>query len=1030
MDKQLPAAHPAPILGARNLALSPDGKQLAFCYRGEIWVSSSNGGRATALTNNVEMNDNPVWSPDGQYIAFASNRYGSWDIFVVPAEGGPTKRLTYSSGAEIPTDWTPDGKEIAFVSGRDDTYPAVYTVNVETGRTKKLFRDMMPIGNPHFSPDGSKVYYTRLGFPATRPRYHGSGAAQLWQFDLATGKRTALAKTGFQHLWPAVAPGGNGVVTVSVGDATPNSSPMNKSIGKWTDSVARTPNVYLVANGKTKRLTDCVGFAGTRYLSSSAQGGLIAYENLGAVYTMKPGETAKKIDLIVPEDDRVTAEHPVVETSGALDAALSPAGDKMAFVLHNDIWLVPTKKGHGPNKDDATQLTDWAGLDLDPLWLPDDKTLIFSSDRNGNNQVFKLNTDTKEVTPISDGQSSAFTVRLSPDKKTISYWQAGKQGGLYVVPAAGGTPKKVIDQTNPRLRAAMEEDYGWSPDGKYITYIQTINGSGIWNGPEDFGNVMLLNVASGEVTQLTDISSHSHAPTISPDGRFVFYSSDQDGDGIYAIPLRSEDAREIDLDLKYEKPKGSVTTVVDLDGIQRRSRRISTAMTFGSLFVDPTNGEIFFGSNGAIQKIAYNGEGLTTVLGDVTTFRPSDDWSSLVLVRNGQPATLALHRPAGPETAAFRAAYTIDLHKEHAAAFAEFWREYNFRFYDPNMHGRDWRAVRAQYEPLLPSVSHRNEMATLLNEMVGELESSHSEVGPAPGNPVPEQSAHLGLEFDYRFAGPGLKVSNVPPYAPGSYAKTSIKVGDVITEINGKPVSLNEQLYQVLNGQVGRDATLTVKTGDVSRKVTYRLLSGGEYGQLLYRNRIEARRKHVEEISGGKVTYVHVPGMNPETLRRYKQEAWQYSRGKSGLIIDVRNNGGGNTSDAMMDTLKKSPYAFYRTRDGEPFPAPGQTLSLGIAVLCAETSYSNAEMFPSAVKGAHAGVLVGMPTPGYVIWTFGGRLVDGTNIRLPSFGSYRPDGSPLEDNGEVPDYIVDIAPEEYFAGKDPQLDKAVQLLLK
>jgi Tol biopolymer transport system component/C-terminal processing protease CtpA/Prc len=1030
---QLPPAHPAPILGARSLALSPDGKQLAFTYRGEIWVASSSGGRATALTNNVEMNDNPVWSPDGQYIAFASNRYGSWDIFVVPAEGGPSKRLTFSSGSEIPSDWTPDGKEIAFVSTRDDTYPAVYTVNVETGRTRKLFRDMMAIGSPHFEAAGTKVVYTRLGFPAVRPRYHGSAASQLWEYDLASNKRTALAKNEFQHLWPALAPGGSGVYTVTVGELTPSSSPMNKSIGKWADSVARTPNVYLVAKGKAKRLTDLVGDAGARFLTSAPAAGLIAYEDLGNVYTLRTGsEGAKpvKLELRVPEDDRLTPDRSVVETAGAVDAALSPANDKVAFVLHNDIWLVPVKKGHGPNKDDATQLTDWAGLDEDPLWLSDGKTVVFLSDRNGNSQVFKLDTESKKATPVSDGATNAFTVRLSPDKKTISYWQAGVDGGLFVVPASGGTPRKLIDQHNPKLRAAMEEEYGWSPDGRYIAYVQTINGSGVFNGPSDYGNVVVLNVASGEATQVTTVSSHCHAPAFSPDGRYLFYTTDQDGSGIYAIPLRAEDAREIDLDLKYEKPKGPVTVTIDFDGIGRRGRRIVTAPAGGPLSIDPTNGEIYFQSGDSVQKVSYSGEGLTTVVGGVATFKPSDDWSRLILVRGGLPTVLELHHPAQPEAIAFRAAYVIDTRREHAAAFAEFWREYNYRFYDPNMHGRDWKTVRSHYEPLLGSVAHRNEMATLLNEMVGELESSHSEVGPAPGNPVPEATAHLGFEIDYAFNGPGLKVASVPPYAPGSFAKTSIKAGEVVTEINGTPVAANEELWKRLNGEVGRDATFTVLADGKTRKVTYRLMSAGEYGQLIYRNRIEARRAYVEKVSGGRLSYVHVPGMSGETLNRYKQEAWQFTRGRQGLIIDVRNNGGGNTSDAMLETLRKTPYAFYRTREGDPFSAPGQTLGVDIAVMCAETSYSNAEMFPAAVKGAKAGVLVGMPTPGYVIWTFGGRLVDGTSIRLPSFGSYRPDGSPLEDNGEVPDYLVDITPEEYFAGHDPQLDKAISVLLK
>jgi tricorn protease len=324
-------------------------------------------------------------------------------------------------------------------------------------------------------------------------------------------------------------------------------------------------------------------------------------------------------------------------------------------------------------------------------------------------------------------------------------------------------------------------------------------------------------------------------------------------------------------------------------------------------------------------------------------------------------------------------------------------------------------------------------MATILNEMVGELESSHSEVGSAPGGPPGQDLAHLGVTFDYSYAGPGIKIKEVPPHTPGSFAKTKLNPGDYIMSINGTDVRLDEALYRdVLIKQAGRDLTLVVNakpSKDGAREVKYRALSGGEFGGILYKNRIEKRRKYVEEKSGGKVTYIHINGMGEGNMEQFQKEVWAYAEGKKAVIIDVRDNGGGNISDALVNILERVPHSYYVDRDGEAVLAPGESWNLPTVVMCAESSYSNAEMFPYAMKARGLATLVGMPTPGYVIWTGGLRLVDGTNARMPGAGVYRLNGISLEDNGVQVDYKVPITREQYFEGIDPQLDKAIEVLM-
>ncbi len=1029
LHAQLPVPEPKPIIGGRMPALSPDGSKLAFVYRGDVWIADSNGGRATALTRNVEYDAFPQFSPDGEWVSFSSTRNGNWDIFIVPAIGGQVRQLTNHQFGDISFSWNPDGKSLLFSSKRDSVDNLLFNLDIETLRLHKLSEDYQGMNYASYSPDGQYVVFGRNGFfHWTRPRYVGSAAQQMWLLDVTKGERRAILPNEKQQLWPRFMPDGKSIMVVTFSDVTPSTSKLGKSIGKIVDSPARTPNIWIFTlDGKGKQLTHFTG-GSVRFPNVAAKAGDIVFEYEHDLWMLRSGEKEpKKISLFAAEDDvQNTVRHEVAKT-GVTEAEPSPDGKTFAFGIHGDIWtvLIDKPKGiEGKAAVFARKLTDWVGMDSDFVWANDGKKLYFTSDRELNNRIYELDVETLAVKPLWNRSEDVTGLRMSPDGKELAFWVSGPKGGLYTMVIESGELCQVVDRPGIQTYGYGGGDMAWSPDMRWIAYNMDEE-TWTWN-------IWIVPAKGGTPVNVTRLNSWHGNPSWSPDGKYLFFQSNRDGDGLFVLPLEKEPARLGDADIKYEKPTDLVKVDIDFANIDRRIRKLSSQSPDTPPLVT-AEGKIVFISSGDIWSVSYDGKDSKRMTsgGGCSSLRIDKEGKKGFFIKNGDLSTITLDDSAKQEKVEFTAEWDLDIRAERRAAFTQFWRNYNRLFYDPNMHGRDWDVIRQRYEPLLDSVEAPLEFSTVLLMMVGELESSHSEVGAASGgNPSPV-TPHLGFTFDYSYVGSGIKVDKVPSGAPGSFTNTKINPGEYVLSINGEDVTLDENLFRTINNKQGRELTFLVNSTpskEGARTVKYQGLSWSEWSDVHYKNRIDRLRRIVDERSGGEIGYIHVAAMGKNDQQRFEREFYEYSLGKRAMIIDVRFNGGGNVSDTLIDWLERKPHGWRMTRDDTPRQSPVRVWNKPIVVLINEASYSNGEMFPSAMKERGLAKIVGVPTPGYVIAVYPLPLVDGTSARMPFVGIYRPDGTTLENDGERPDYLVELTPDDWVAERDPQLDKALSLL--
>lgn len=1041
-------------------SLSPDGSKISFSYQGDIWTMPASGGVARRLTIHESYESKPQWSPDGKQILFQGNRFGNNDLFVVDANGSVPKRLTHHSTNDSDARWGDDG-QIIFNTRRAfqqvEREQEIHSVNKNGGTPHRIMDAVGLMPSP--SPDGNYIMFVKGSCRVEREAYTGPAHRSLWLYN--TNSETYMEMTDFvgQEVYPDW--GGGEIFFLRAVNGRYNIFKLN-----------------LNADGKNPdRLVQLTKFKdeGIRYFDVNEDGSKIVFERGENIFTMntKSKKISKALKIQAAQDYRFDPIEHKTFSKDATDFALSPNEKQIAFIVRGELFV----KLNNKEKKRSTQLTDHPFRDKEPVWL-NDTTLLFVSDRDGKFDLYAVHSsDAKEVDlfktfkrntkKISNGAADEEAIVISPDRKRIAY-RRGR--GILVVadisPQGNLSNEKILMDgwTTPA-------GVSWSPDSKWLSYAAS---------NLEFNREIYIHHAGGNQKPV-NVSLHPRSdssPKWSRDGsKLGFISARNNGDSdVWFVWLKKEDWEKTKQDWddsdeeepKKGKDKGKkgdkkkekkVEPIqIDFEDIHERIEQVTRlAGNEGNLMVSKDGESFYFTTNGggragspgpaSLMSVKWNGEDVKTMAKkiNISNLSLDKDGKYLYGIKRGGSLTKIKVEGGKQEGLGFQAKLDIDHQQERKQIFEEGWRRLRDGFYDPNFHGQDWNKLRTKYYDRCMNASTRQDFQTFYNEMLGQLNASHMGMrgGTPPEDLQRERTGLLGIEVEP--TSQGVKITSIVPNTPADRTESKLNVGDVIRSIDGENILATNNFYSFLNGKTNERILLeVVDAAGVSREVIIR--PTGSLRTALYNDWVKERKRLTEKYSNGKLGYIHIRGMNWSSFERFERELTASGLGKEGLVIDVRFNGGGWTTDMLMTVLSVRQHSYTVPRGAakslekehlkftETYPF-GERLPLSSwtkpsIALCNENSYSNAEIFSHAYKQLGLGTLVGKPTFGAVISTGSSRLLDGSSVRMPYRAWYvKATKKNMEWGPAVPDIDVQNSADGKAKGEDEQLKKAVEVLL-
>ncbi|MDA3861656.1 MAG: S41 family peptidase [Melioribacteraceae bacterium] len=1034
----------------KHPSLNSDASQIAFSYQGDIWTVPTSGGKATRLTLHEAYDGNPLWSSDDKQIAFSSKRFGNYDLFIMPAEGGLPKRLTYHSTNDIITDFTNEN-ELLFTTGRlfrqVEWDSEIASVSTDGGTPERI---LDAVGNMAVkSPNGKQIAFVRGWGRMDREKYTGSADNEIWIYNKEAKSFTQITDNEAHDMMPRWV-NDNTLYFISARSGKYN---IHK-VGIDSDSKA-TGDVTAITTFDDE---------GTRYFNISGNGSTIAMTRGTDIYTLKlNGGEPQKVNIEIASDYRFD---PIVtkDVSKVTEYSVSPNGKYTSFVARGEVFITENDK----EKSLTYNLTNHSYNDQSIAWV-NDTTLIFASDREGQYDLYSLtSSDDKQsnlfksmkhnaerLTNTNEDESNPI---LSPDMKKIAY-QIGR-GRLVVadISAAG----KLSNETVLLDGWATPEGVSWSPDNNWIAYSLS---------DLEFNDEIYIHPIDNRIKPV-NVSMHprgDYSPVWSKDGSkigFVSMRGNTDLD-VWYVWLNKADwdktkedwdsAEEPKKDSKKKKDKDSTAVepiVIDVENIHDRLVRLTSLPGNESNVLFSKDGEtIYFTAKTLTEK----GSDLFSINYDKTKIKALSkggkgfnalsmdaDFKYIYFLKKNKLARFDI-KSGKDEPLPFKAKMKINFAEEKEQIFEESWRALRDGFYDPNFHGNDWDELRNKYKPMCMKASTQEDFQGMYNIMLGELNASH--MGMRYKNDrtelQKEKTGLLGVELIT--SSDNVKVKHVVLNSPADREQSKLIEGDIITSVNGFELSNETNFYSLLTNTAKEKVLLNIERDGKDLEIVIRPTSS--LRTQLYDEWVENNRKLVDKWSKGKLGYLHIQAMGWDSFERFEREFTAVANGKDAIVIDVRFNGGGWTTDFLMTVLNYKQHAYTIPRGaakdlekekskfrnfypiGERLPYAAWTKP-SIAI-CNQNSYSNAEIFSHAYKNLGIGTLVGIPTFGAVISTGSKRLIDGSTIRMPFRGWYvKADDSNMDFVPAVPDIIVHNSPDAKVTGNDAQLKRAVDELLK
>ena len=1034
--------------------ISPDGTQIAFSYQGDIWTMSTSGNNPNRLTIHEGYESTPKWSKDGSSIAFSSDRFGNDDVFVMPSQGGHPERLTYHSAPDRILGFSNDN-QVLFNTRRlyaeVEREWEVYGVAPTGDATESRFMDALGF-DAVVSPDGKKIAFVRGTCRISREDYRGPANRNIWIYDTETGEYQQL--TDFD---------GN--------DFMPQWSSNNELY--FISARAGKYNVFKQKLGSKKatQITNEREF-GVEHYSIDQQANSLVYQAADKVKLIAGGQS-QSLDLSIPTDFRFDPVTNKSTTNGLDEYNVSPNGELISYVVRGDLFV----KRNDKEDTRSVRLTTGAARDRDVAWL-DDNTLLFVSDRDGQNDIFAVTSADPDqpnvfkslkhsVTPITRTDAQESEPLVSPDGKKIAYREG--RGKLIVADVA--EDKSLANPTTLLDGWATPNDVSWSPDSNWLAYALS---------DLSFNSEIFIHPADNS-QEAVNVSMHpkgDYSPVWSPDGsKLGFTSMRNNGDyDIWFAWLKESDWQRSQEEWKRDEfvaktddakdsedesdasEKEAEPMQIDLDGIYKRLVQVTRfAGNETGLAFDNEGEHVYYTIGGAgrqnfemdqdLFKITWDGEDKKLVIdGDKSPRRLSlsDDGKSLFALTGGGTLVKVDTQKDEPETLSTVSQQRIEHTAERAQIFDEAWQALNAGFYDPEFHGNDWQQLKEKYRPLALKASTKEDFQYIFNLMLGQVNASHMGLyrGENQKDTQETQTGLVGVEVVPNDA--GLKVTSVLNKSPAARDESRLQVDDVITHINQQSVQ-DANFYELLNGYANQRVLLDIKRANENTEVV--LWPTTSLSDEKYDNWVETRRAMTEEYSDGRLGYLHIRGMNWTSFERFERELMAAGYGKEGIVIDVRYNGGGWTTDYLMAVLNVEQHAYTiprgatddldknqkKFRDEYPYSErlPLSAWTKPSIAMSNENSYSNAEIFSHAYKNLGIGKLVGRPTFGAVISTGAERLVDGSIIRMPFRGWWvKESDANMDFTPAQPDIEVFNPPAYKAKNVDPQLQRALAELLK